>query len=322
VAGNGVDDADEEGNAESEIAAGASQPGSESADEGGGRRRRRRRRRRGSGIPGGQTFAALGGAPVHLGVGGVPVAAPAPSRPPAAAPAPRAPSAPSTFPPPYVVQGRPEPVSCAGVLEIFADGTGFLRSIQHDMEERRVDPLVPHHIVQRFLLHQGSLIEARGVRFPNNPAPKVEFIDTVDGFSPGVAQQRRSFKRLVVIDPDFHYELGTFRQEGQISMRVADLLCPIGRGQRGLIVAPPRTGKTTLLTNIAAAMESLYPDVHLIVLLADERPEEGTAWKRSVQRGEGMNLTLEPRDLSVEPAAGRRPSNPLFESVFSDGELM
>ena len=297
AAGNDADGADEKGSAESEVAAAAGtlQPGSGSADEGGSPRRRRRRRRRGSGIPGGSSFAGHGGSPVHLGVGGVPVAAPAPSRPQAAAPraplAPRAPVVPPHAPPQG--GGRAEPVICSGVIEILQDGTGFLRSVQHDMEERREDPLVPHHIVQRFRLHQGSLIEARGVRFPNHPGPKVEFVDAVDGFSPGAAQQRHNFKRLVVIDPDFHYELGTFRQEGQVSMRVADLLCPIGRGQRGLIVAPPRTGKTTLLTNIAAAMESLYPDVHLIVLLADERPEEGTAWKRSVQRGEVYVSTMD-----------------------------
>jgi transcription termination factor Rho len=152
---------------------------------------------------------------------------------------------------------------------------------------------VPPQLGQRFGLRQGCYVTGRGLKFPGNPGPKLDFVETVDGQVPGPKQSRAGFKKLLVIDPDFHYELGTFKQEGQLSMRVVDLLCPIGRGQRGLIVAPPRTGKTTILMNIAAAMENLYPDVHLIVLLADERPEEGTAWKRSVHRGEVYVSTMD-----------------------------
>ena len=188
---------------------------------------------------------------------------------------------------------RPEPVACQGLLEMRQDGLGFLRSIAHDLIPRREDPLVPPHLAHRFGLRQGSFITGRGDRFPGNPAPKLEFVETIDGQVPGPKQQRSGFKKLLVIDPDFHYELGLYKQEGQISMRVVDLLCPIGRGQRGLIVAPPRTGKTTILMNIAAAMEHLYPDVHLMVLLADERPEEGTAWKRSVTSGEVYVSTMD-----------------------------
>jgi len=153
--------------------------------------------------------------------------------------------------------------------------------------------MVPQPLVRRFGLKEGMLVTGSGILLPGKPGPRLETIDAVDGQPPTEARQRHGFKKLTVIDPDFHYELGTFKQDNQLSMRIVDLLCPIGRGQRGLVVAPPRTGKTTILMDIAAAMEALYPDVHLIVLLVDERPEEGTNWKRSVKQGEVYVSTMD-----------------------------
>jgi transcription termination factor Rho len=109
-------------------------------------------------------------------------------------------------------------------------------------------------------------------------------VRTVDGRDPREVRQLVPFKNLVSIDPDFHYAMGD--ASGEVALKVIDLLCPLGRGQRALIVAPPRSGKTILLQQIAKAMETIYPDVHLLVLLVDERPEEATEWRRSVGKGQ------------------------------------
>jgi len=178
-----------------------------------------------------------------------------------------------------------------GIFEGRKDGVGFLRQPAAQLEPRPDDPAVPLKLVRRFQLKTGSEVE--GVGFTNGKAPRLEEILRIDGLDVREARTRRSFKKLRVIDPDFHYELGGHPQEGQISMRILDLLCPIGRGQRGLLVAPPRSGKTTILQQIARAMEALYPDVQLIVLLVDERPEEATYWRRSVQKGEVYCSTLD-----------------------------
>ena len=183
-------------------------------------------------------------------------------------------------------------VELSGVLELAKDGSGRLRSIENDLADNPKDPFVPQALVRRFGLKNGSMVVGQGHE-DGKRGGRLNKVDSVDGLKVSEARQRRGFKRLTVIDPDFHYELGGFEQEGQLSMRVADLLCPIGRGQRGLLVAPPRTGKTTLLMNVAQAMEALYPDVHLIVLLVDERPEEATYWRRSIQNGEVYVSTMD-----------------------------
>jgi transcription termination factor Rho len=124
---------------------------------------------------------------------------------------------------------------------------------------------------------------------------------TVDGHDPRELKNVPTFKHLVSIDPDFHYALGD--ASGEVALKVVDVICPIGRGQRGLIVASPRSGKTILLQQIAKAVEKIYPDVHLMVLLVDERPEEATEWKRSVEHGEVFVSTNdEPATKHVELA--------------------
>ena len=266
-------------------------PQEEAAEREGGGRRRRRRRRRG-GMPEGSNRPPVVNGPETETE--EPTARPSSQRPPLnflqaeRQHAERAP-APARRPEPV----RAEPIPLSGVLELRKDGHGALRSIAHDLDERREDAMVPQPMVRRFGLRDGMLLVGRGLQLPGKPGPRFEFLDSVDGMEPSEARQRHGFKKLTVIDPDFHYELGTHAQHDQLSMRVVDLLCPIGRGQRGLIVAPPRTGKTTILMNIAAAMEALYPDVHLIVLLVDERPEEGTNWKRSVKQGEVYVSTMD-----------------------------
>jgi len=190
-------------------------------------------------------------------------------------------------------EAKPRGVPVTGVLEIRKDGTGFLRSPDHDLAERKSDPMLPMNMVKRFHLKQGSFVEGKGVEGKPGLGPRVEFVDKVDGLPVADPRRRKGFRKLTVIDPDFHFELGTCEQEGQLSMRIIDLLCPVGRGQRGLIVAAPRTGKTTLMQQIACSMETLYSDVNLIVLLVDERPEEATYWRRAIKNGEVYVSTMD-----------------------------
>ncbi|HEX9792949.1 MAG TPA: transcription termination factor Rho [Planctomycetota bacterium] len=178
-----------------------------------------------------------------------------------------------------------------GLFELRKDGTGFLRQPGRNLEPHPSDPVVPLATVRKLQIKVGSEIVGRAAA--GGKAPLVRFVDTIDGLTAAEQRHRNGFKKLTVIDPDFHYELGTHPQDGQVSMRIVDLLCPIGRGQRALLVAPPRSGKTTILQQIANGIEALYPDVHLIVLLIDERPEEGTNWRRTVKNGEVYVSTLD-----------------------------
>ena len=181
----------------------------------------------------------------------------------------------------------------SGILSLRKDGTGFLRQLDNDLAEKATDPMIPQPLVRRNGLKNGSLIVGKGMKGRGHESARVTSVETIDGFKPEELRKQRGFKNLTVIDPDFHFELGGFEQENQLTMRIMDLLCPIGRGQRGLLVAPPRTGKTTIMMAIAHAMEALYPDVHLIVLLVDERPEEATYWRRAIKNGEVFVSTMD-----------------------------
>jgi transcription termination factor Rho len=153
------------------------------------------------------------------------------------------------------------------------------------------DPLVPRELVTREGLEPGALIA--GIAAEGN-RPVLRRIETVEGLAPAAFRQRPSFQELVSIDPHEHLQLETTPDE--MCGRVVDLLAPIGRGQRCLIVAPPKAGKTTLLKRMAHAVSVNDPDVTVIVLLIDERPEEITDFRRSV-RGEVIASSA---DLSAE----------------------
>ncbi|HEY7113841.1 MAG TPA: transcription termination factor Rho [Thermoanaerobaculia bacterium] len=153
------------------------------------------------------------------------------------------------------------------------------------------DPLVPRELVTREGLEPGALIA--GVAVEAN-RPVLRRIETVEGLEPAAFRQRPSFQELVSIDPHEHLKLET--EPDEMCGRVVDLLAPIGRGQRCLIVAPPKAGKTTLLKRMAHAVSVNDPDVTVIVLLIDERPEEITDFRRSV-RGEVIASSA---DLSAE----------------------
>ncbi len=188
-----------------------------------------------------------------------------------------------------------------GLLVLEKANHGQLRRREHGFLPSRDDVHVAPWQVQKYGLREGSLVQGRYRRGQGRNKWDLVEVLQVDGCDPREQRNVPAFKSLVTIDPDFHYALGD--GSGEVSLKVVDCLCPIGRGQRGLIVASPRSGKTVLLQQIAKAVEQVYPDVHLMVLLVDERPEEATEWRRSVQRGEVFVSTNdEPAKKHVELA--------------------
>src|SRR5690242_17363711 len=179
---------------------------------------------------------------------------------------------------------RGEPLTAEGVLEILPEGYGFLRSQDFSYLNSPDDVYVSPSQIKRFDLRTGDTVAGR-VRPPKEWERYLALLKVakVNGDEPELAKGRVPFDLLHPKYPDGRLHLET--KNGDVSMRVMDLIAPIGKGQRGLIVAPPRAGKTILLQKIANAIAENHPEAHLIVLLIDERPEEVTDMQRSV-RGE------------------------------------
>ena len=176
---------------------------------------------------------------------------------------------------------RPEspPVDKTGILDVLPDGFGFLRTqgfVQSDD-----DVYVSLSQIRRFGLRRGDEIAGQ-VREPkdNEKYNALLKVDTVNGVDPDTARQRPLFEKLTPLFPEERLRLET--PEHDTAARIMDLLCPIGKGQRGLIVSPPKAGKTTILKKLANSITANHPEVKLIVLLVDERPEEVTDMQRSV----------------------------------------
>ena len=167
-----------------------------------------------------------------------------------------------------------------GILEVLPDGYGFLRGENYLPTPK--DVYVSPIQIKRFRLDTGDIV--RGIkRTPKEGEkfPALIFVGAVNGEHPENAMKRRSFDDLTPIYPQERIKLETSQNE--YTMRIMDLLCPIGKGQRGMIVAPPKAGKTTILKKIANSITANNPDLELIVLLIDERPEEVTDMKRSIK---------------------------------------
>ncbi len=171
-------------------------------------------------------------------------------------------------------------VPVSGILEILPNKSGHLLNLSRNGKTQPSDPFVTRELIKRFRLKQGHLIEGLAIQNGRFPNPKVNFIEKVDGVALEERKGRHSFQQLVSIAPDQQLKLES--KDGRLTTRIMDLFCPIGKGTRGLIVAPPRTGKTTLLHDIAHGIMENHPECHVIVLLVDERPEEVTDFKRSV----------------------------------------
>ena len=180
-----------------------------------------------------------------------------------------------------------------GTLEILSDGYGFLRSPLNSYLSGPEDVYVSPAIIKFLNLKTGDTIEGM-MRTPKDnerffALSKVAF---VNGDAPIVAKTRTSFDNLVPLYPDQRINLETERTDNDVSMRIINLFCPIGKGQRALITAPPRTGKTILLQQIANSITANHPEIKLMVLLVDERPEEVTDMRRNV-RGEVIASTFD-----------------------------
>ncbi|MGQ0614794.1 MAG: transcription termination factor Rho [Planctomycetaceae bacterium] len=170
----------------------------------------------------------------------------------------------------------------AGVLALGREGHGYLRDPKRDCQIQPGDPFVPRELIQRLGLREGFLLDAHIGRNMRGPAPILATVDRVEGMTPEEARNTAKLDQLTVVDPDRAFRLvGGEHQD--LSMRVIDLVTPIGMGQRALIVAPPRTGKTMLLQKIANSITTFHPGVRLLVCLVDERPEEATDMRRAVK---------------------------------------
>ncbi len=184
---------------------------------------------------------------------------------------------------PALVPARPalavEERVAEGLFLLEKSGHGVLRRAEQQYLPGKEDVWVPQRLIERFKLRDGALASGPAVRGQGQYKLALSEVRTVDGRDPREVLGLPTFKTLTSIDPDFHYAAGDVLCD--VSMRVLDLICPVGRGTRGLIVAPPRSGKTILMRKFAQALEKGYPDVKLMVLLVDERPEEATEWRRS-----------------------------------------
>jgi transcription termination factor Rho len=191
-----------------------------------------------------------------------------------------------------------EQVFADGVLEILPDGFGFLRSPDTSYTASTDDIYISPSQVRRFNLHTGDMIEGE-VRIPKDGERYFALtkLDQVNGDLPENNKHKVMFENLTPLFPKEQMRLERdIKGEENITSRVIDIIAPIGKGQRALIVAQPKSGKTVMMQHIAHAITANYPDVHLMVLLVDERPEEVTEMQRTV-RGEVIASTFD------EPAA-------------------
>ncbi|QDT05538.1 hypothetical protein K227x_39390 [Rubripirellula lacrimiformis] len=182
-----------------------------------------------------------------------------------------------------------------GILELHPNGYGFLRTTENNYSRERSDPFVPGTMIEKFGLRQGVQIKAMVQEARRQQGPRVREILDVDGIKPEDYPEVPNFDTLTAINPEKWLRLE--RGQRPVTNRVIDLLAPMGLGQRALIVAPPRSGKTIMLQDIATGMAENHPNVKLMVLLIDERPEEVTDMKRNIVNGEVIASSL---DMDVE----------------------
>jgi transcription termination factor Rho len=194
-------------------------------------------------------------------------------------------------------------LQASGVLEIAPEGFGFLRSSDFNYLASPDDVLVSHQQIKQYGLKTGDVVECEiappkegDKYFPMTKAVRI------NGRSPEFVRDRVPFEHLTPLFPDEKFDLTGGKRTNNISTRVVDMFSPIGKGQRALIVAPPKTGKTILLKDIANAIAENHPEVYIMILLIDERPEEVTDMSRSVNAEVIASTFDEPADRHVKIA--------------------
>lgn len=172
-------------------------------------------------------------------------------------------------------------IEANGILEVMADGFGFIRCENFLPGEN--DVYVAPSQIRRFNMKTGDVIQGRKkVKTPTEKFAALLYVESINGYSPYQAEKRPNFENLTPIFPNKRLHMEMRGEKNTTAMRVLDLLSPIGKGQRGMIVSPPKAGKTTLLKQVAKAVTTNHPEMHLMILLIDERPEEVTDIKEAI----------------------------------------
>ena len=194
-----------------------------------------------------------------------------------------------------------------GILEVMADGYGFIRCENYLPGEN--DVYVAPSQIRRFNLKTGDMIIGNTrVKTQGEKFSALLYVKSINGYTPSEAQHRYNFEDMTPIFPDQRLNLES--GNSNIAMRIMDIVCPVGKGQRGMIVSPPKAGKTTLLKHIAKSVTKSNPDIRLIILLIDERPEEVTDIKESIQ---GKNVEVIYSTFDELPEHHKRVSEMVIE---------
>ncbi|WP_394524811.1 transcription termination factor Rho [Lacrimispora sp. JR3] len=186
-----------------------------------------------------------------------------------------------SFQPSPELQELDSGIEAHGILEVMPDGFGFIRCENYLPGEN--DVYVAPSQIRRFNMKTGDIIHgSRRVKTATEKFAALLYVKNINGYPASVAERRPNFENMTPIFPDKRLHMETAGGKNTTAMRVLDLLSPIGKGQRGMIVSPPKAGKTTLLKQVAKAITVNHPEIHLMILLIDERPEEVTDIKESI----------------------------------------
>ena len=198
-------------------------------------------------------------------------------------------------------------ITANGILEVVQEGYGFIRCANYLPGEN--DVYVSPSQIRRFRLKTGDIVCGNTrIKTQSEKFSALLYITTINGYPPSVASRRKNFEDLTPIFPNERLRLETDR--GGLAMRIVDLVSPIGKGQRGMIVSPPKAGKTTLLKEVARSVKKNNPEMHLIILLIDERPEEVTDIKEAI---EGDNVEVIYSTFDEQPERHKRVSEMTVE---------
>ncbi len=198
-------------------------------------------------------------------------------------------------------------IEANGILEVMPDGYGFIRSANYLPGDN--DVYVAPSQIRRFGLKTGDILAGNTrVKTQNEKFSALLYVKTINGYTPDEAMKRYNFEDMTPIFPNRRIRLEQSRSS--VAMRIMDLMSPVGKGQRGMIVSPPKAGKTTLLKQVAQSVKNSYPDIHLIILLIDERPEEVTDFREAI---EGQNVEVIYSTFDELPEHHKRVSEMVIE---------